>query len=408
MRKKLSVVLSMLIIVLSFSFPFYAYAQYVDTVEGFTYNGYVIPSFDGDIYEVIENNEPHFNSQELNQNIYESYGALDALKRVTVCTANIDTSLMPAQGETRGDISSVKPTGWVQKSYDFVSGKYLYNRSHLIGWQLTAENANKNNLMTGTRTFNATGMLQFENEVAAYVKADEKNNVLYRVTPVFQGDNLLASGVIMEAESVDDLGASVKFCVFVYNVENGVSIDYSTGENIESGKTNDISGAYVWLKNLKYTYTGKEIKALDYVKYNGAILEEGRDYTVKYLNNKNVGTASVEISGIGAYSGSITKTFSIVRPSTPITKIKSLTAGRKSFTVKFQKKSGITGYQLQYSTQKSFKKKTTLNLKSTTTSKTVKKLKGNKKYYVRIRTYKTIAGKKFYSKWYTKTVITKS
>ena len=407
MKKRTALALAVITAVLSVMFPISAYAQYKSGVDAFTYNGYVIPAYDGDISEVINSNEPAFDASELNQNIFESYGALDNLGRVTVCEANIDKTLMPAPGEERGDIGSVKPTGWKQNAYDFVSGKYLYNRSHLIGWQLTAENANKNNLMTGTRTFNATGMLAYENAVAAYVKADSKNNVLYRVTPVFQGDNLLASGVIMEAESVDDLGASVKFCVFVYNVENGVSIDYLTGDNVATGVNYDISGAYVWLKNLKYTYTGKEIKALDYVKVNGVILKEGRDYTVKYLNNKNVGKATVEISGIGVYSGKVMKAFTIARPNTPIPKIKSLTAGKKSFTVKFTKKSGITGYQLQYSTRKSFKKKTTLNLKSTTVKKTVNKLKGNKKYYVRIRTYKTVAGKKFYSKWYTKTVITK-
>ena len=408
MKKKLSVIIALIIVAVSFSLPFNAYAEFADTVKGFTYNNYVIPAYDGDIYEVINSNEPAFDASELNQNIYESYGELDDLKRVTVCSANIDQSLMPAEDEKRGDIGSVKPTGWKQKSYDFVNNKWLYNRCHLIGWQLTAENANVNNLMTGTRTFNSVGMLKFENEVAKYVKADGENNVLYRATPVFQGDNLLASGVIMEAESVDDLGTSVKFCVFVYNVEKGVSIDYAKGENTESGTVNDISEAYVWLKNRKYTYTGKAIKALDYVKYNGAVLKEGRDYTVEYLNNTKIGTATVVINGIGIYSGTVQKTFTIERPLTPVTKIKSLKAGKKSFTVKFQKKSGITGYQLQYSTRKNFKKKTTLNLKSTTVNKTVNKLKGNKKYYVRIRTYKTVAGKKFYSKWYTKTVITKS
>ena len=399
MRKRLSFSLALLFLISALILPFCAFAEYRDTIAALSYNGYEIPAYDGDIYEVIENNEPHFTSAELTQNIYEHYGVLDALKRVTVCEANIDRSLMPAKGEKRGDISSVKPTGWRQKSYPFVNAGWLYNRSHLIGWQLTAENANPNNLMTGTRTFNATGMLEFENEVASYVKANESNNVLYRVTPVFEGNNLLANGVIMEAESVDDLGASVKFCVFVYNVEKGISIDYETGENVEANKKEDISGAYVWLKSLKVTYTGKEIKALDYVKLGGNTLKEGRDYTVKYANNKDVGTASVIITGVGVYTGSVTRTFTIAAPYTPKTSIKKLVSKKRSITVKLAKKSGITGYQLQYSTSKKFKKAKALNLKSTTVSKTVKKLKSQKKYYVRIRTYKTVGEKTFYSGW---------
>ncbi len=403
MKKKLSAVLALLIVAITFSMPFYAYAAYEDSIKAFSYGDYLIPAYDGDLYEILDNNEPHFKTDELTQDIYESYGNLDSLGRVSECEANIDKTLMPTG--SRGDISSVTPTGWKQKKYDFVNGKYLYNRSHLIGWQLTGEDANKNNLMTGTRSFNASGMLPFENEVASYIKADSENNVLYRVTPVFQGNNLLASGVIMEAESVDDLGKSVKFCVFVYNTEKGVSIDYATGESVESGVTVDISCAYVWLKNLKYTYTGKAVKPLDYVKVNGSLLVEGRDYTVNYTNNIKVGTASVTVTGIYPYKGSVTKTFSIVKPNTPATKIKKLSAGRKSLTVKFAKKSGITGYQLQYSTNKSFKGAKTLNLKSTTTSKTVKKLRSKKRYYVRIRTYKTVAGQKFYSSWSAKKYI---
>ncbi len=403
MKKKLSAVLALLIVAITFSMPFYAYAAYEDSIKAFSYGDYLIPAYDGDLYEILDNNEPHFKTDELTQDIYESYGNLDSLGRVSECEANIDKTLMPTG--SRGDISSVTPTGWKQKKYDFVNGKYLYNRSHLIGWQLTGEDANKNNLMTGTRSFNASGMLPFENEVASYIKADSENNVLYRVTPVFQGNNLLASGVIMEAESVDDLGASVKFCVFVYNVQPGITIDYATGDNMLSGTRTDISGAYVWLKNLKYTYTGKEIKALDYVKLGSRTLVKGTDYTVEYKNNLEIGTASVVITGINNYCGSVSKEFSIVRPDTPATKIKKLTAGKKSFTVNFAKKSGITGYQLQYSTNKSFKGAKTLNLKSTTTSKTVKKLRSKKRYYVRIRTYKTVAGQKFYSSWSAKKYI---
>ena len=135
--------------------------------------------------------------------------------------------------EKRGSIGKVKPSGWQTIKYDFVDGKYLYNRCHLIGFQLTAENANEKNLITGTRYMNVDGMLPFENMVADYVK-ETKNHVLYRVTPVFQGNNLIADGVLMEAESVEDEGDGILFCVFVYNVQPGVTIDYATGSSQRS------------------------------------------------------------------------------------------------------------------------------------------------------------------------------
>lgn len=404
-KKLSSFILALILVISVFALPFGAFAaNYTETVEAFSYNGYEIPAFDGDLYEEINGNVPKFTSSELNQTIEEHYGELDGLKRVTKCWANIDQSLMPAEGEKRGEIGTVKPTGFKQNKYDFVSGKYLYNRSHLIGWQLTGENANEKNLMTGTRTFNAVGMLKFENEVASYIKEDSENNVLYRVTPVFQGDNLLASGVIMEAESVDDLGKSVSFCVFVYNVENGVAIDYATGENIESGaevpKT-DLSYSKVWLKGLNFTYTGKEIKPLEYVECKGVRLTEGTDYTVSYSDNVNAGSATVTVTGINSYTGSATKSFSIYNPKPKKTVINKLKAKKKAFTVKWKKVSGISGYQIQYSTNKKFKKAKTVTVNSTKAkTKTVKKkIKSKKKYFVRIRTYKTVNRKKFYSDW---------
>lgn len=398
-KKTIAVILALAVIAGVFALPACAYAAgYTDTVEAFIYEGYEIPEYDGDLYEVIGNNAPHFTDEELTQNIYESYGELDELGRVTECEANIDISLMPT-GE-RESISSIYPTGWKQNKYDFISGKYLYNRSHLIGWQLTGENANRNNLMTGTRSFNASGMLPFENEVAAYVKADAENNVLYRVTPVFQGDNLLASGVIMEAESVDDLGASVSFCVFVYNVEKGVSIDYSTGDNILSGESVDISDAYLYLSALNFTYTGKAIEPLEYVKYNGRILAEGADYTVQYTSNVRAGNATVTVTGIYPYTGSVSKTFSIYNPKPKSTEIRKLKRKSKAFFIKWKKAEDISGYQIQYALNKKFKKSKTLTVNSkSAVSKTVRKLKSGKVYYVRIRTYKTVNGKKFYSVW---------
>lgn len=187
-----------------------------------------IPEYSGDIYIEINGNIPYFTEDEYTTEVFETYSDLDSLGRCGVAYANICQELMPT--EERGDISSVYPTGWVQNSYEFVDGKAVFNRSHLIGFQLARENDNELNLITGTRTMNVVGMLPFENMVADYVKETD-NHVLYRVTPLFEGDNLLASGVLMEAWSVEDGGDGVCFCVYVYNVEPGVVIDYLTGEN---------------------------------------------------------------------------------------------------------------------------------------------------------------------------------
>ena len=187
-----------------------------------------IPAYSGEPYAVVNGNIPYFTESDLTSESFEYYSDLDELGRCGTAYSSVGTDLMPT--EKRGSISKVKPTGWQVSKYDFVDGKYLYNRCHLIGYQLTAENANEKNLITGTRYLNVDGMLPFENLVADYVKETE-NHVLYRVTPVFEGDNLVASGVLMEAESVEDAGDGVEYCVYVYNVQPGVEIDYATGEN---------------------------------------------------------------------------------------------------------------------------------------------------------------------------------
>ena len=187
-----------------------------------------IPAYSGEPYAVVNGNIPYFTESDLTTESFEYYSDLDAMGRCGTAYSSIGTDLMPS--EKRGSISKVKPTGWQISKYDFVDGKYLYNRCHLIGYQLTAENANEKNLITGTRYLNVEGMLPFENLVADYVKETE-NHVLYRVTPVFEGDNLVASGVLMEAESVEDAGDGVEYCVYVYNVQPGVEIDYATGDN---------------------------------------------------------------------------------------------------------------------------------------------------------------------------------
>ena len=183
-------------------------------------------------YIVVNDNVPYFTSAEITTTAYEKYAELDSLGRCGVVMACIGKETMPKDDEERGSISSVTPSGWVQAKYDtaLVDGGYLYNRAHLIGWQLTAENANECNLITGTRYFNVDGMLPFENLVADYIK-ETGNHVMYRVTPDFEGNNLVATGVTMEAYSVEDNGEGVQFCVYVYNFQPGILIDYATGKS---------------------------------------------------------------------------------------------------------------------------------------------------------------------------------
>ncbi len=187
-----------------------------------------VPLWSGAAYVELEDNQPGFTKEEMTLEAFENYSELDYLGRCGVAYANICPELMPT--EERGDIGNVKPTGWISAKYDCVDGKYLYNRCHLIGFQLAGENANERNLITGTRYLNVTGMLPFENDVADYVQRTD-NHVLYRVTPVFEGEELVARGVQMEAYSVEDAGDGVCFNVFVYNVQPGVGIDYATGES---------------------------------------------------------------------------------------------------------------------------------------------------------------------------------
>ena len=187
-----------------------------------------LPEYDGKPYVVINNNIPGFTSEEITTEAYEKYSFQDLLGRCGSASACIGKELMPT--EERESISEVIPSGWQSKTYDFVDQEYLYNRCHLIGFQLTGENANEKNLITGTRYMNVDGMLPFENEVAQYIYRTG-NHVMYRVTPVFEGANLVASGVQMEAYSVEDRGLGVCFHVFVYNVQPGVEINYLTGES---------------------------------------------------------------------------------------------------------------------------------------------------------------------------------
>lgn len=192
------------------------------------YISYDIPDYTGNMSIVINNNEPMFDEKLKNTNPFESYSRLDSLNRCGVAIANIGIDLMPT--EKRESIGMIKPSGWHTIKYDIINDKYLYNRCHLIGYQLTGENANEKNLITCTRQMNTIGMLEYENMVANYIK-DTKNHVLYRATPIFEDNNLIAKGIVLEALSIEDNGKGIKFNVFIYNVQDGIEIDYLTGES---------------------------------------------------------------------------------------------------------------------------------------------------------------------------------
>ncbi len=187
-----------------------------------------IPVYSGDPWVVINGNVPFFSDEEKTTDVFEEYSDLDELGRCGTAYANICQELMPT--EKRGDISEIHPTGWHSSRYDFVDGESLYNRCHLIAHELAGEDANEKNLITGTRYFNVDGMQDFENMVADYVK-ETGNHVLYRVTPLFDGNDLVARGAVMEAYSVEDEGDGICYCVYAYNVQPGIEIDYATGDN---------------------------------------------------------------------------------------------------------------------------------------------------------------------------------
>ncbi len=199
-----------------------------------------VPAFSGNSYVKINNNIPYFTSKDYTVKSYEYYSDLDSLGRCGVCVAVIGKDLMPT--EERGAIGSVKPTGWHTVKYDNIDGKYLYNRCHLIGYQLSGENANVKNLITGTRYLNVKGMLPFENMVADYVK-ETGNHVLYRATPIFEGTNYLAKGVLLEGYSIEDGGKGICFNVFCYNSQPGININYATGESSLNARGNTNAGA---------------------------------------------------------------------------------------------------------------------------------------------------------------------
>lgn len=233
-RKKRNI--SMLLSSLALALIIGIYTYYTDNSSAYVNNNDItnikydisdIDKFTGYNYIELNGNIPVFEEIDTSKS-FEEYSELDSLGRTGSAFANIGVDLMPT--EKRGSIGMIKPSGWHTIKYDIVDGKYLYNRCHLIGYQLTGENANEKNLITCTRQMNTKGMLDFENKVADYIKSTS-NHVLYRVTPVYKNDNLLATGVIIEAKSVEDNGEGILFNVFVYNIQNGIEIDYKTGES---------------------------------------------------------------------------------------------------------------------------------------------------------------------------------
>ena len=260
----------------------------VHTGTASAFNAADVPAYSGEPYTAVNNNEPYFTSDNLTTEAFENYSELDALGRCGVAYANVCLETMPT--EKRGNISEVKPTGWHSVKYDNVDGKSLYNRCHLIGYQLTAENANQQNLITGTRYLNVDGMLPFENMVADYVKETD-NHVLYRVTPIFTGDNLVADGVLMEGYSVEDEGDGICFCVYAYNVQPGITIDYATGDSwlsSEKGNSDSSSGGNSAVSQSAADKSGTQQAAVqtESVKETSAPVSTGTEYILNTNTKK--------------------------------------------------------------------------------------------------------------------------
>lgn len=260
----------------------------VHTGTASAFNAADVPAYSGEPYTAVNNNEPYFTSDNLTTEAFENYSELDALGRCGVAYANVCLETMPT--EKRGSISEVKPTGWHSVKYDNVDGKSLYNRCHLIGYQLTAENANQQNLITGTRYLNVDGMLPFENMVADYVKETD-NHVLYRVTPIFTGDNLVADGVLMEGYSVEDEGDGICFCVYAYNVQPGITIDYATGDSwlsSEKGNSDSSSGGNSAVSQSAADKNGTQQAAVqtESVKETSAPVSTGTEYILNTNTKK--------------------------------------------------------------------------------------------------------------------------
>lgn len=256
-----------------------------------------LPDYSGEAYVELNDNVPSFSKKDMTSKAFEKYSELDDLGRCGVAYANVCRETMPT--EERGNIGMIKPSGWQTVKYDNVDGKYLYNRCHLIGYQLTAENANEKNLITGTRYLNVEGMLPFENMVADYVEETD-NHVLYRVTPIFKGDNLLASGVQIEAYSVEDKGKGVSFNVYCYNVQPGITIDYTNGDS----KLSDGTIASITLNYTKYALEVGQSKTLVAVTSPESAVKS----VTWYSSNNKIATVSKNGKVTAVKAGTVTIT----------------------------------------------------------------------------------------------------
>lgn len=256
-----------------------------------------LPAYSGEAYVELNDNVPDFSKKDMTSKAFEKYSELDDFGRCGVAYANVCTETMPT--EERGNIGMIKSSGWQTVKYDNVEGKYLYNRCHLIGYQLTAENANEKNLITGTRYLNVEGMLPFENLVADYVEETD-NHVLYRVTPIFKGDNLLASGVQIEAYSVEDKGKGVSFNVYCYNVQPGITIDYTNGDS----KLSDGTIASITLNYTKYALEVGQSKTLVAVTSPESAVKS----VTWYSSNNKIATVSKNGKVTAVKAGTVTIT----------------------------------------------------------------------------------------------------
>lgn len=287
-----------------------------------------IPEYSGEAYVALNGNKPSFKKSQLTTKAFEKYSDLDDLGRCGTAFANICTDIMPT--EERGAIGSVKPTGWHTVKYDCVDGKYLYNRCHLIGYQLAGENANEKNLITGTRYLNVEGMLPFENMVADYVKETE-NHVLYRVTPIFKGKDLLAGGVQIEAYSVEDKGKGICFNVYCYNVQPGIKIDYATGESSLSSS--------VSAKSIKLNKTAASVTEGKTLTLKATVSPSDSTDTVSWsTSNSKVATVNSKgvVTGVKAGTATITvKTSNGKKASCKVTVKKSGTSKTSSGSTKY-------------------------------------------------------------------------
>lgn len=256
-----------------------------------------LPAYSGEAYVELNDNVPSFSKKDMTTKAFEKYSELDDLGRCGAAYANVCKETMPT--EERGNIGMIKPSGWQTVKYDNVDGRYLYNRCHLIGYQLTAENANEKNLITGTRYLNIEGMLPFENLVADYVEETD-NHVLYRVTPIFKGDNLLASGVQIEAYSVEDKGKGVSFNVYCYNVQPGITIDYTNGDS----KLSDGTIASITLNYTKYALEVGQSKTLVAVTSPESAVKS----VTWYSSNNKIATVSKNGKVTAVKAGTVTIT----------------------------------------------------------------------------------------------------